>query len=487
MENIVKLKQPEEAKDEVREMPNNIEAEQTLLGMLLLNNNHYGKVNEVLQPEHFFEPVHQRIYESVSKLIERGQIASPIVLKNQFDQDPALIELGGAKYLMQLAKSATQLEDVKELAHNVRDLATRRSLIEIGAEIVTKANSHNIEETATNLIEQAEATLFELAEQGDTGKAFVDISSPVDFALERTQNAMKSDKTLIGVSSGFSDMDNMTGGLINSDLIILAGRPSMGKTAFAVNMAVNAAMHIHSDKDEEKGTVGIFSLEMSSEQLAMRMLSMGTGLNSNRIRRGDLTEEEFAKLIKRSREIKELKMHIDDTPALSISAVRTRARRLKRRYNLRLLVVDYLQLLRGVGKRSNESRVNEISEITQGLKAIAKELNIPVIALSQLSRAVEQREDKRPQLSDLRESGSIEQDADIVMFIYRDEYYLMRKEPPTEQADLHQKWQEDMARVQNVTEILISKHRNGPIGKVKLYFDNSTTTFNNLAVEDLGE
>lgn len=483
MENIVKLKASDTSETPVREMPNNIEAEQTLLGMLLINNSHYGKVNEILLPEHFHEPVHQRIYETICKLIERGQIASPIVLKNQFDQDPALIELGGAKYLMQLAKSSIQIDDARELAQGIRDLATRRTLINIGEEIVTTAFKHDVESGASHQIELAESQLFALAEQGDVARAFVEIASPVDNALMQAQTAMKSGKTIVGVSSGFTDMDGMTGGLINSDLIVLAGRPSMGKTAFAMNLAVNAAEYILNDKDEEKGTVGVFSLEMSAEQLAMRMLSMGTGISSSRIRRGDLTEDEFASLIRRSKHVKELKIHIDDTPALTISAVRTRARRLKRRYNLRLLVVDYLQLLRGVSKKAAENRVNEISEITQGLKAIAKELNIPVIALSQLSRAVEQREDKRPQLSDLRESGSIEQDADIVMFIYRDEYYLMRKQPPETMQDEHAKWQQQMEEVANITEILISKHRNGPIGKVKLRFDNGTTTFNNLAVE----
>ncbi len=483
MTNIVELKPSETSETPVKEMPHNIEAEQTLLGMLLVNNGHYGKVNEILLPEHFYEPVHQRIFEAVCKLIERGQIASPIVLKNQFDQDPALADLGGAKYLLQLAKASIQIDDARELAKGIRDLATRRALIGIGEEIVTTAYKHDVEASASHQIEMAEATLFALAEQGDVARAFVEIGSPVDNALLQAQSAMKSGKTIVGVSSGFSDMDNMTGGLINSDLIILAGRPSMGKTAFAMNLAANAAHYILNEKDEEKGTVGVFSLEMSAEQLAMRLLSMGTGISSSRIRRGDLTEEEFSRLIKRSKEVKELGMHIDDTPALTISAVRTRARRLKRRYNLRLLVVDYLQLLRGVSKKAAENRVNEISEITQGLKAIAKELNIPVIALSQLSRAVEQREDKRPQLSDLRESGSIEQDADIVMFIYRDEYYLMRKQPPESNADEHAKWQQQMEEVQNITEILISKHRNGPIGKVKLRFDNGTTTFNNLAVE----
>ena len=309
------------------------------------------------------------------------------------------------------------------------------------------------------------------------------ISSPLKEALDLTESAMKRTKHVVGITTGFVDLDNILGGLNNSDLLILAARPSMGKTALAVNIAYNAALEVHEENRalQKDGCVGLFSLEMSSSQLSSRILSMGTGIDSNKIRKGDINEKEFSDLIKRSREIAALPFFLDDSPALSISQIRTRARRLKRQHNLRLLVIDYLQLLRGMSKRGAENRVQEISEITQGLKAIAKELNIPVIALSQLSRAVEQREDKRPQLSDLRESGSIEQDADVVMFIYREEYYLARKQPPEEKAAEHAAWQEQMEQARNLTEVFIAKQRNGPVGKVKLRFDGATTMFQNFA------
>ena len=476
-----KIQEPEEKSEDIRELPRNIEAEQTVLGLLLLNNSLYGKVNEIVIAEYFFEPVNQRIFEGIARLLERGQVATPIVLKNQFEKDPDLVEIGGAKYLTNLAKSVVQIHDIAQLAYVVRDCAIKRRLIEIGTDIVNDAYKSDAENEAALQLERAESDLFQLAEQGEISESFKNINEPLLNALEMTQNAMKSKKHVIGISTGFSDLDNVLGGLQNSDLLILAGRPSMGKTALAINLALNAAHSIQHDAEEENGCVGVFSLEMSSEQIAMRLLSMGTGINSTRIRRGDITDEEFSKLAKRSKELKELDIHIDDTPALSISAVRTRARRLKRRNNLRALVVDYLQLLQGSGRRSNESRVQEISEITQGLKAIAKELHVPVIALSQLSRAVEQREDKRPQLSDLRESGSIEQDADVVMFIYREEYYLMRKEPRVEEQAEYEKWQQRMEEVRNLTDVIISKQRNGPVGTVKLRFDGNTTMFTNLA------
>lgn len=472
--------------ENIRKLPQNIEAEQALLGLLFINNEQYGKVNELLLPEDFFEPVHQRIYDSISKLIERGQIATPMVLKNQFDQDEALADKGGSKYLFNLAKMAIQIHDAREIAQMIRDLSNKRRLIEIGENIVNDAFKIDMDKPSQAQIEMAEADLFALAEKGQTGKAFQPLDVGVQIALAATESAMKSKKHIVGISTGFADLDNMLGGLQNSDLMILAGRPSMGKTALAVNIALNAAKSIAYDEDE-KGTVGIFSLEMSSEQIAMRMLSMGTDINTARIRRGDITEEDFSKLARRSKELRNYDLHIDDTPALSISAVRTRARRLKRRNNLRCLVVDYLQLLQGTGRRSGESRVQEISEITQGLKAIAKELNIPVIALSQLSRAVEQREDKRPQLSDLRESGSIEQDADVVMFIYREEYYLMRKQPREEDVAEFEKWQERMEEVRNITDVIISKQRNGPVGGVKLRFDGNTTSFENYMMDDSEE
>lgn len=478
----MKLKTAGNAQDaaNIRELPHNIEAEQALLGLLLLNNNYYGQVNEILQVEHFYEPVHQRIFGAISKLIERGQVATPVVLKSHFDKDAALEDIGGSKYLLQLAQMSVQIVDIKEMALLIHDNALKRRLIEIGETMVVSAFKPDLDKDANQQIEEAEHSLFNLATVGDVNKSFMPLSSPLKEALDMTENAMKRTKRVVGITTGFLDLDNMLGGLNNSDLLILAARPSMGKTALAVNIAYNAAMEV---KEEKNGCIGLFSLEMSSAQLSSRILAMGTGIDSNKIRKGDINENEFATLIKRSRDLAELPLFLDDSAALSISQIRTRARRLKRQHGLRMLVIDYLQLLRGVSKRGNENRVQEISEITQGLKAIAKDLNIPVIALSQLSRAVEQREDKRPQLSDLRESGSIEQDADVVMFIYRDEYYLMRKEPPEEKADEHAKWQQEMEMARNITEVLVSKQRNGPVGKVKLRFDGQTTMFQNFAVE----
>lgn len=464
---------------EVKEKPHNFDAEASLLGLLLVENRYYEKVNEVLKPEYFYEPVHQRIYEAITKLVERGQIASPVTLKNMFDKDPALADIGGAKYLMQLATMAVHIHEPKDLALRIHDLAMRRKLIEIGEDIITGAYNHDADDSANLQIERAEHELFNLVSVGDVSKGFAPISEPLKEALFMAESAMKRTKRVSGVTTGFTDLDNTLGGLNKSDLLILAGRPSMGKTALAVNIAYNAAKELQSEKS---GCVAIFSLEMSSAQISMRILSMGTGINSNEIRMGNITDDKFGDLMKRCKEINEMPIFIDDTPALSISAVRTRARRLKRQHNLSVLVIDYLQLLRGSSKRSNESRVLEISEITMGLKAIAKELNIPVIALSQLSRSVEQRPDKRPQLSDLRESGSIEQDADVVMFIYREQYYLERLQP-AEGTTEHAEWQEKMEQCLNISEVIVAKHRNGPVGRVKLRFDGATTMFQNFAVD----
>jgi len=484
---VLKLKPDATDVAPIREMPRNIEAEQSLIGLLLINNGYYGQVNEILVPEHFFEPLHQRIYAAISKLIERGQVATPVVLKSLFDRDEALADIGGAKYLTQLAQMAVQIVDIKEIALLIHDLHLKRKLIEIGESVVLTAFKPDLDKDAKSQIEEAEHSLFSLATTGDISKGFMPISHPLKEALDISENAMRRTKHVAGITTGFVDLDNILGGLNNSDLLILAARPSMGKTALAVNIAYNATIEVQEEnlKDNVNGCVGMFSLEMSAAQLTTRLLSMGNnaddkGIDSNRIRKGDINDEEFARLIKRSRVLSQLPLYIDDTPALSISQIRTRARRLKRQFGLRLLVIDYLQLLRGMSRRANESRVQEISEITQGLKAIAKELNIPVIALSQLSRAVEQREDKRPQLSDLRESGSIEQDADVVMFIYREEYYLVRKQPPDDSPE-HAAWQEKMNEVENITEIFIAKQRNGPVGKIKLRFDGATTMFQNLA------
>ena len=408
-------------------------------------------------------------------------IATPVTLKNHFDKDEALVSIGGAEYLARLAGLSAMVINIADYARTVYDLAVRRKLIEIGGDIVNDAFDKEIELTAAQQIEQAEQTLYTLASEGRSGSGFVMLKKSLKEAIDRAQLAYKHHGKVSGISSGFVDMDALLGGLQDSDLLILAGRPSMGKTALAINIALNACNYLcEITKDQAPKSVGFFSLEMSSEQLAARMLSMISKVNAAKLRTGNLTDDDFTHIVRANKEMQELPFFIDDTPALTISALRTRARRLKRKHNLGLLVIDYLQLVRGTTKAGEGNRVQEISEITQGLKAIAKELNIPVIALSQLSRAVEQREDKHPQLSDLRESGSIEQDSDIVMFIYRDEYYESRKEPRVGTPE-HDAWQARMDEVMNISEVIIAKQRHGPIGAVKLYFDSNTTKFSNLA------
>lgn len=467
-----------------REVPHNIQAEQALLGALLTNNDALTRVADYLKSEHFYEPVHRRIFEAIVKFSEKGIVATPVTLKNYFDKDDALKDIGGAEYLARLAGGASAIIDLGTYGKVIFDLAMRRTLIAIGEEVVNEAyQTDDLEVDAKKQIEMAEQKLYNLASDGISETGFVQLKISLAEALERADIAHKRSDKLSGAATGFTDLDNMLGGLQKSDLLILAGRPSMGKTALAINLAVNCCQILYKNHEESadrdtttKPSVGMFSLEMSSEQLAARMIAMEAGVSSSKMRVGTLKDEEFAKVVNANKELYKLPFFIDDTPALSISAVRTRARRLKRKFNLSLLVIDYLQLLRGSSKMSESSRVQEISEITQGLKAIAKELNIPVIALSQLSRAVEQRDDKRPQLSDLRESGSIEQDADVVMFIYREEYYLARK-MPQESAPNFAEWQEQMNKCMNLTEVIIAKQRNGPIGTATLFFESSTTKF----------
>lgn len=472
-----------------RQAPYNIQAEQAVLGAILVNNDALNRVAEYLTPELFYEPVHIRIYDAINKIVDRGLVATPVTLKNYFDKDQALSDIGGAEYLALLAGRATNIINLEAYAKLIYDLAVRRQLILIGEDVVNNAYNNEIEQTARQQIEQAEQKLFNLASEGRSESGFVQLKTSLADAIKRADIAHKREDKLSGVTTGFIDLDNLLAGMQASDLIILAGRPSMGKTALSVNLAIEACRGLLKTHNLSKQTsndnlppasVGFFSLEMSSEQLAARMIAMESGVDSSRMRAGTLKDEEFAKIVESNRSLYNLPFFIDDTPALTISALRTRARRLKRKNNLGLLVVDYLQLLRGTSKVSKESRVQEVSEITQGLKAIAKELNIPVLALSQLSRAVEQREDKRPQLSDLRESGSIEQDADVVMFIYREEYYESRKEPPQD-SPKYSDWQTRMQHCANITEVIIAKQRNGPIGTAKLFFNSNTTKFENLA------
>lgn len=473
-------KNNEEGDRPYRMLPHNLEAEQGLLGALLVDNRGLEKVTEIIQDIHFFHPAHGRIFAAITKLVERGQNASPVTLKGYFETDEGLSDVGGAAYLADLAASAISVINTEDYARTLYDLHLRRQLIQLGEEVVNDSYSYDLDRDATSTIEAAEQKLFSLAESGQSQGGFTTLRDSVLIAIEQAEKAYKTDGNVTGVTTGLTDMDKKLGGLQPSDLLILAGRPSMGKTALAVNMAFNAANAFAKSGGEEGGRVAFFSLEMASEQLAGRILADQSGVSGDAIRRGAIRQEDFQAFVSASQRMAQVPLYIDDTPALSIGAVRTRARRLKRQHGLDCLVVDYLQLLRGSGSRqSSENRVLEISEITRGLKAIAKELNIPVLALSQLSRAVEQREDKRPQLSDLRESGSIEQDADVVMFVYREEYYLSRAEPEPG-TEKHMAWQEAMERAHNVGECIIAKQRHGPIGTVRMHFDPNYTRFSDL-------
>jgi replicative DNA helicase len=476
-----------------RVQPHNIDAEQAVLGAILVTNETYHRVADFLLAEHFYEPVHQRIFAVCAERITRGQRADPITLRTLFEDDPALRELGGARYVTELARAAETIISAVDYARLVHDLAVKRGLIAVGSEIVSRAFDPASLATGQEQIEAAEQALFDLAQTGEVRGEFKRFDNVLTSAVEMIGAAWRNAGGVSGVTTGLVDLDQKTGGLQPSDLVVLAGRPSMGKTALAITIALNAASAEATPLNREglkhrNYVVGVFSLEMSAEQLATRLLAAKAEISSDALRRGDLeSDEQFNKVVKASQELAGIPLFIDDTPALSVASLRTRARRLKRTHGLSLLVVDYLQLLRGVGRHSEQNRVQEISEITQTLKAIAKELNVPVLALSQLSRAVEAREDKRPMLSDLRESGSIEQDADVVMFVYRDEYYLSRSEPkqrPEQKAERFQEeylqWQAQLEAAHNRAELIIAKQRNGPIGRVDLHFDAGFGRFRNL-------
>ncbi len=469
-----------------RTPPHNLDAEQAVLGAILVNNDACDRVSNFLLPDHFFEPVHARIYETASTLIRAGKLASPVTLKTYFDNDATLKEIGGPAYLARLAASATTVINAEDYGRAVYELAQRRKLIGIGTDIVNDAFDTPVEETSKDLIERAEQTLFEIAETGKYGQGFQPFGRALTAAVDMANSAFQRDGGLSGIASGLTDLDEKMGGLQASDLIILAGRPAMGKTALGTNIAYHVARAYNAEhqpdgsvKTLNGGIVAFFSLEMSSEQLATRIIAEQSAIPSERIRRGKISEEEFERIVEVSRELQSLPLYIDATGGLTIAQVAARARRLKRQRGLGLVVVDYLQLLAGSSRRAAEGRVQEVSEITVGLKALAKELNVPIIALSQLSRQVENRDDKRPQLADLRESGSIEQDADVVLFIYREEYYLERKEPRPNTTE-HQDWQDQMEKVTGVAEVIIGKQRHGPTGIVQLQFDARLTKFQNL-------
>jgi replicative DNA helicase len=473
-----------------RTAPHNLEAEQALLGAILVNNEACDRVSAFLTPEHFFEAVHARIFEAAATLIRAGKLASPVTLKSYFDNDATLKEIGGPAYLARLAANATTIINAEEYGRTVYELAQRRKLIGIGTDLVNEAFDPEIEDTSKDLIERAEQTLYEMAETGKYGQGFQPFARALTDAVDMAASAYQRDGGLSGISTGLRDLDEKMGGLQSSDLIILAGRPAMGKTALGTNIAYHVARAYKAEhqtdgsvKVMDGGVVAFFSLEMSSEQLATRIIAEQSGVSSERIRRGKISEDEFHRIVEVSRELQSLPLYIDATGGLTIAQLAARARRLKRQRGLGLVLVDYLQLLTGSSRRAAEGRVQEVSEITVGLKALAKELNVPIIALSQLSRQVENRDDKRPQLADLRESGSIEQDADVVLFIYRDEYYLARKEPRPNTTE-HQQWMDEMARVHGVAEVIIGKQRHGPTGIVELQFDASLTKFQNLVRED---
>lgn len=469
--------------------PHNAEVEAALLGAILTNDRALEKVSEFLEPAHFYEPVHGRIYDTARRIVERGQKASPQTLAHFFEADEALAEAGGGRYLYELAASVISVVNVADYGRLIHDLYLRRQLISLGEDVVNDAYTHEIDDSAMMQIEKAEQQLYDLATVGETEKGIVSLKHASIVALEEAEQAFKREGHVVGVTTGLKDLDRRLGGLHGSDLIILAGRPAMGKTALATNIAFNAAQARRTGDEDENQTnhVLFFSLEMSSEQLAARILSQVSGIPSDRVRRGEINADEFQAFAVASQHMSRVSLFIDDTPAITVSTMRTRARRLKRQKGLDMIVVDYLQLLQGSPGRRAENRVQEISEITRGLKQLAKELDVPVIALSQLSRQVEQREDKRPQLADLRESGSIEQDADVVMFIYREQYYLEKGEPVLgidekgdKFEDRHSRWQSRMAEVTNTASVIIAKQRHGPVGTIDLYFDGSLTKFGDL-------
>jgi replicative DNA helicase len=484
--NVLKLA-PDAGTPAYRSAPHNIEAEQSLLGAILVNNDAFYRVSDFLEPKHYFEPLHQTIFETASSLIRMGKVATPVTLKTFL---PADTDIGGmtvGQYLARLAAEATTIINAQDYGRTIYELSLRRDLIRIGEDMVNVAYDAPVDFAPRAQIEDAERQLYELAESGRYDGGFQKFSQALTVAVDMAAKAFQRDGKLSGIATGLRDLDTKMGGLQQSDLIIVAGRPGMGKTSLATNIAYNVARsyvgEVQADgttRAVNGGVVGFFSCEMSAEQLATRIIAERTGIPSSSIRRGGISETDFEKIRDYAIELQSLPFFVDETGGLSIAQLMARARRLKRQKGLDLIVIDYIQLLSGSGKRSSDSRVQEITEITTSLKALAKELNVPIIALSQLSRQVESRDDKRPQLSDLRESGSIEQDADVVMFVFREEYYLAMKEPRPGTEE-HSKWQQDMERALGRAEVIIGKQRHGPTGTVELHFDASVTRFGDLA------
>ena len=458
-----------------KELPNNIEAEQSVLGSILLSNEIFDDVNTIISSTNFYDPMHQKIFAAIEKLIFKGMLANPITLKNYFENEKD--EINVPDYLVKVTKFSTSLRQAIEYSKIIYDMFVRRELIKISESTIESAKLNDLNINGQNIIENSEKFLFDLAERGSFNSSLIKFDEAMKMTIEMASNAYKNDEGIVGVPTGLRDLDDRLGGLHKSDLVIIAGRPSMGKTALATNIAFNAAQKLQ--ESGKKSSVAFFSLEMSSEQLSTRILAEQSRIKSNDIRRGRISEEQFDKFIETSKNISELPLFIDETPAISIAALSNRARRIKRIHNLDLIVIDYIQLMRAVNTK--DGRVQEISEITQGLKALAKELSVPVLALSQLSRAVEQRDDKKPQLSDLRESGSIEQDADVVMFVYREAYYLERKQPRPATVE-HAEWQAKMNEVSNLAEIIIGKQRHGPTGNIMLEFEAMFTKFKDTQI-----
>ena len=460
-------------------MPANEEVERALLGALLINNTALERVVEFLRPEHFHIPAHGRIFGACKTLHDGGRIADPLTLRAYFEADNDLSDVGGADYLVDLAAGITSVIDVEDYGRALYDLALRRQLIELGEEVVNDAYAHDLDNPATDQIRTAEEKLYKLADLGDYRSGFRTFADVLQNAVSAASAALNRDTRLTGVTTGLADLDKLLGGLQRSDLLILAGRPSMGKSALATNIALNAATAYREHQGKDGAVAALFSLEMSAEQLATRILSDKAEIPSELIRKGAMRKADLPKLIAVSNELHHTPLFIDDTAGLTLTNLRTRAMRLKRQHDLGLVIIDYLQLMRPSGQSRPENRVQEISEITRGLKMLAKELDLPILALSQLSRQVEQREDKRPQLADLRESGSIEQDADVVMFVFRESYYVTKVEPP-EGTKEHEDWQAKMAEVHNLADVIVAKQRHGPTKTVRLHFDGNFTRFSNL-------
>ena len=463
-------------KDRFKELPNNIEAEQAVIGSILVSNEIFDEISTIIKSNNFYDPMHQKIFNAIENLIYKGMLANPITLKNYFEGEKDDINV--PEYLVKITKFSTSTRQATEYSKIIYDMFVRRELIKISEQTIDTAKVNDLNTSGQNIIENSERLLFDLAEGGSFNSSLLKFDEAMKQTIEMASAAYKNEEGIVGVPTGLRDLDDRLGGLHQSDLIIIAGRPSMGKTALATNIAFNAAQKLQDTG--KKSSIAFFSLEMSSEQLSTRILAEQARIKSNDIRRGKISDEQFDKFIETSKNISELPLYIDETPAISIAAMSNRARRIKRLYGLDMIVVDYIQLMKGTFN-NKDGRVQEISQITQGLKAIAKELSIPVVALSQLSRAVEQRDDKKPQLADLRESGSIEQDADVVMFVYRESYYLERKEPRPATVE-HAEWQAKMNEVSNLAEIIIGKQRHGPTGNIMLEFEAMFTKFKDTQI-----